>query len=213
MKKLSESLEMHVVATTYNLDVLFKNSVSMWSGVPYAELSALLSYLTFVDRVHHTHHWIAQGDPFYSDHGLFSRLYEATSGEIDSLAEKVVGLGSSENVDLETISKQVEKWSAVMNQKSSTVPLSSELARKSLDAEMAFLKFVDMTTDSLRECGMLTRGLDNFLAGLSDAHEGHAYLLKQRVKTSSASRVVEPHPIEDESQFSRLVTMSNLRRS
>lgn len=180
-KRLVETMEMEVVATTYNLDILFQNMVAGWRGIPYGELSALLGYLTFLSQVHHNHHWVAQGDPFYGDHQLFDRLYSGANGEVDSLAEKAVGLGNRANVDLFTMCQQVNKWVATMYTGGSTIPSPTELARRSLDCEMAFLKFSATTARLLEGQGQLTRGLDNMLQGMEDVHEGHVYLLKQRI--------------------------------
>jgi hypothetical protein len=48
-------------------------------------------------------------------------------------------------------------------------------------AEMNFLAVMKQLCESLKETGLMTHGLDNLLAGIEDAHEGHVYLLKQRV--------------------------------
>ena len=179
-RRLVESMEMQVFATTANLDILYSNMVAGWRGIPYGELSTLLGYLTFLSQVHHNHHWIAQGDPFYGDHQLFDRLYSGANGEVDSVAEKAVGLGSRANVDLFTLCGQVNKWVSTMYTGASTIPSPNELARRSLDCEMAFLKFSALTAQLLEGQGMLTRGLDNMLQGLEDTHESAVYLLKQR---------------------------------
>ena len=63
----------------------------------------------------------------------------------------------------------------------SMIPTSSDLAKKSLMAEMNFLKVIDVMMSCLQECGLLTPGLSNMLEGIADLHEGHVYLLKQRV--------------------------------
>lgn len=180
-RRLSESMEMQVLATSLNIDIVYRNTVAGWSGRPYGELSALLGYLMFLGRVHQTHHWIAKGDPFYGDHELFSRLYGGIPGEVDSLAEKAVGLGSTDNVDLVILHNQVVRWTSLMCPGVATLPSSAELARRSLDCEMAFLRFSALTAQILDESGMLTRGLDNMLQGLEDVHEGNVYLLKQRI--------------------------------
>jgi hypothetical protein len=61
------------------------------------------------------------------------------------------------------------------------IPSSADLAKKSLMAEMNFLSVMKHLCDSLKECGLMTHGLDNLLAGIEDKHEGHVYLLKQRI--------------------------------
>ena len=63
----------------------------------------------------------------------------------------------------------------------STVPQPTELAKRSYLAEMNFLKVAAHLAEHLKECGTMTRGLDNLLQGIEDRHEGNVYLLKQRV--------------------------------
>lgn len=177
-RTLKETFELSLVVEP-NVGIVVDNMVAEWGGVRYAELSVLLAYLHFLNKVHHTHHWIAQGDPFYGDHLLFSRLYEAVEGEIDLVAEKAVGLGSTRNVDIGLVTAQCHRL--VQNYgPTSTVSQTSELARRSYQAEMTFLKVAAHLADSLKECGLLTRGLDNMIAGIEDKHESHVYLLKQR---------------------------------
>ena len=38
-----------------------------------------------------TTHWQAKGENYYGNHLLFQRIYEGMQGEIDTLAEKIVG--------------------------------------------------------------------------------------------------------------------------
>jgi DNA-binding ferritin-like protein len=179
--RLIESVEMHVIATANNADIVFQNMVASWRGMPYGELSALLGYLTYLSNLHHTHHWIAAGDPSYSDHLLFQRLYDSAVGEIDSLGEKAVGLGGINNVDQFTLANQVAKWTGTFESTQPTVPGFGGLSRKSLDAEMMFIKYIDAASSMLQEQGLLTKGLDNQLAGFFDSHETNIYLLKQRI--------------------------------
>jgi DNA-binding ferritin-like protein len=183
-RRLVEGLEMHVIASSLNADILFKNMVSQWSGRSLAEVSTLLGFLMFANQLHHTHHWVCKGSPSYGDHLLFQRLYEGIQDEIDGLGEKVVGLGSVDNVDMPLLVQQVGKWTSLLAQPTSTIQSPGELARKSLEVEMLFLKFADMTAMMLKEAGILTRGLDNLLAGLQDSHESHVFLLKQRIQES-----------------------------
>ena len=180
MKKrnLKESLELALVVEP-NIDIIVDNMVSEWGGTPYAQLSVLLAHLKFLSHVHHTHHWISRGDPFYGDHLLFQNLYEAVESEIDMVAEKAVGLGSNMNVDINLITAQVYRLVQGYGP-SSTIPRASDLARRSYQAEMSFIRVVSRLVDSLKEMGILTRGLDNMIAGIEDKHETHIYLLKQR---------------------------------
>jgi DNA-binding ferritin-like protein len=178
-RRLSETLEMSLVVEP-NLDIVTDNMVAQWGTVSYPQLSVLLVHLRFLAMVHQYHHWITKGEPFYGDHLLFQRLYEGVLEEIDSVAEKAIGLGSTANVDLVLQTSQLLKL--VQGQgMTTTIPQPAELAKRSYLAEMNFLKAASHLVEHLKECGTLTRGLDNLIAGIEDKHEGNVYLLKQRV--------------------------------
>lgn len=179
MKKLIESMHSQVVLTDQNLPLVFENMCSIWSQLQNPELSVVLVWIEYLSKLHQTHHWQAKGDSFYGDHQLFEKLYNETSLEVDRVAEHAVGLGSVANVDLNVRVAQVSELAARFGQ-TQTIPHSSELARRSLVAELAFLKIMVLAADSLDQRGALTRGLDNMLAGIEDVHERHCYLLKQR---------------------------------
>ena len=178
-KRLVETLEMALVVEP-NLDIITENMVSEWGGVPYPELSVLLVHLKFLAAVHQNHHWITKGDPFYGDHLLFARLYEATAADIDSLAEKAIGLGCTSNVDIVLQHKQLCQLLQGYGM-TATIPQPTELAKRSYLAEMNFLKAAAHLAEHLKSNGTMSRGLDNLLAGIEDKHEGHVYLLKQRI--------------------------------
>ena len=178
-KRLVETLEMALVIEP-NLDIVTDNMVAEWGSVPYAQLSVLLVHLRYLAFVHQNHHWVTKGMPFYGDHLLFQRLYEGVTEDIDSVAEKAIGLGCTDNVDLNRHTLQLNKL--VQNYGMTvTLPNPSELARRSYTAEMNFLKVTAHLVEHLKECGLLTRGLDNLLAGIEDKHESSVYLLKQRI--------------------------------
>lgn len=177
-KRLVETLEMSLVVEP-NLDIITDNMVSEWGSVSYPQLSVILVHLKFLAFVHQNHHWVTKGDPFYGDHLLFSRLYEGTSEDVDSVAEKAIGLGSTSNVDLSLSTSQLFKLVQGYGM-TSTIPQPTELAKRSYLAEMNFLKVVSHLAEHLKECGLMTRGLDNLLAGIEDKHESNIYLLKQR---------------------------------
>lgn len=178
-KRLVETLEMALVVEP-NTNIVVDNMVAQWGSVPYPQLSVLLVHLKFLAAVHQNHHWVSRGEPFYGDHLLFQRLYEGTLEEIDSVAEKAIGLGTSGNVDLALQTTQVSSLVKGYGM-TTTIPQASELAKRSYLAEMSFLKASSHLVECIEEMGVMTRGLDNLIAGIEDKHEGHVYLLKQRV--------------------------------
>lgn len=178
-RRLVETLEMSM-AVEPNLDIITNNMVAEWGSVKYPELSVLLVHLKFLASVHQNHHWTTKGEPYYGDHLLFERLYGGVTGEIDSVAEKAIGLGSTANVDLVLQTSQLFKLVQGYGM-TSTVPQPTELAKRSYLAEMNFLKVTACLVECMKERGSLTRGLDNLIAGIEDSHENSIYLLKQRI--------------------------------
>lgn len=178
-KRFAESIEM-MLSVEPNLQVMTDNMVAEWGDTPYPQLSVVLVHLKYLAVLHQNHHWTCVGDPYYGDHLLFERLYGNVPVEIDSIAEKAIGLGCTANVDLQLVHSQLLKL--ISGSGSATmIPQSTDLAKKSLMAEMNFLAVMKHLCDSLKECGLMTHGLDNLLAGIEDKHEGHVYLLKQRI--------------------------------
>lgn len=156
-----------------------ENMVSEWGNIPYAELSVLLVHLRYLQMVHQTHHWTASGDAFYCDHTLFNQAYENATDEIDKVAEKSVGLHSSQNVNIQLqvsqLQKLVENYTVI-----NTIPDPDELVKQSLKAELVFCVTLDVLLEILEENASLTKGLDNLLSQILDNHEKTVYLLKQR---------------------------------
>lgn len=179
-RRIKESLAVGGDAVVINRGIKHDNMTSNWEGVPYAALSLVLVQLRYLAFLHQTHHWITKGDPFYGDHLLFERLYGAVTGEIDSIAEKVIGLGSTQNVDIMLQAKQLCQL-VCDNGGLSTIPTPDQLVKQSLAAELSFIECIEHAVENLQATGCMTRGLDNMLAGISDTHEGHVYLLKQRL--------------------------------
>lgn len=179
--KLDESAVFAVVAGHIEHNVVFDEMIGQWGDSPFAPLAALLTSTIAIARFHQSHHWQASGDPFYGDHLLFDRLYNAANEEIDTIAEKLVGLGGLELVNPVLQAQQVEK---VITQvfapiAPSAFPKSRDLMLASYAAEMHYLKFIKVCSDRLGE--YLSMGTDNMLAQLADTHEGHLYLLQQRL--------------------------------
>lgn len=182
-RRLVETVEAQIIMTSMSSgDVVFQGMVSEWTGLPYAELSVLLAQLRALHCIHHTHHWQALGDSFYGDHLLFGRLYDNIAGEIDTVGEKVVGLGSIENVKLDLQISQIMQFvAAAKANPMQAIPQKDDLAKCSMMCELDFLRNCAMAQKSLEQQGLLTGGVSNMLEGLEDVHEGSVYLLKQRV--------------------------------
>lgn len=159
-------------------DLAHDNTLAEWSGLPYAELSVVLAHLRYLALLHQTHHWVARGDSFYGDHKLFEDLYTRTLEDIDEVAERAVGLGSEQNVDLAHQLSRLVRLSR--DGTSQTIPRGNGLAQASLAAECSFLRVLKGMRESLRSQYALTDGLDDLLPQVASRHEQHVYLLRRR---------------------------------
>jgi len=164
-----------------NVNVVLSNMLSEWGEIPYAELSIVLVHLRSLALIHQNNHWTARGDSFYSDHGLFERLYNEIVPEIDAVAEKAVGLGNENNVNLNLQIIQTLKL-VQTNNTTTMIPASNQLVVNSLVAETNFLTVIDYLLTSMKNKRTTTSGIENLLQDISDKHEGHVYILKQRSK-------------------------------
>lgn len=154
-----------------------------WSCLPYCELSVLVSALKALATIHQSHHWQASGDPSYGDHLLFERLYNATIGHIDTVAEKAVGVGGEDLVCPVKLSEQSLMFICqACTCNSNSIYLPSEIVITSLEAEKHFLNLLLKCNDAMKASGMSTMGIENMLQGIADEHESHVYLLNQRTK-------------------------------
>lgn len=181
-KRLIETLAIQIAVPDNSDSILLDNMLSQWGSTRYAQLSVLLVHLRFAYNAHQTHHWVSRGDTFYGDHLLFQRLYETVEPEIDRLAEKAIGLGGIDCVDFRLQMQQIGALSRDYGA-AATMPTASDLSRRSFAIEVAVLRCLAHCAESLKDMGLLTRGLDNMLAGFEDAHEGSVYLLKQRCES------------------------------
>jgi starvation-inducible DNA-binding protein len=150
---------------------------------PNDDLGVVLAYLRALGFLYQSYHWRAKGTPFYGDHLLFERLYNELLKDIDSLAERIVGIsngGGDQTIDPIRQSYQIHEIVEHLDK-----PLDDEEAKpktdndaiRALNAEMAFLKIVDLVVEAR---DYTSRGTDNLLADLQDRHEANCYLLQQR---------------------------------
>lgn len=176
-KKLLETFEAKL-AVNPTINLAIDKMVAEWGDATYAELSVVLVWLRYLQMANHTNHWISRGQNSYADHLLFQRLYEEIFAQIDTLAEKLIGLGNETNVHLELQTSQLDRLARECA--NFTTIDTNQLAKKSLELEFNFLKVLDCVKELLNQKGQLTLGLDNMLAGLADVHESYVFLLKQR---------------------------------
>ncbi len=146
-----------------------------------------VAFLRVLSMVHQNHHWAAFSPTQMSDHLLFERLYNETQEEIDALGEKAFLYGESYMDESITFENIQDMWSLlVKTQMGKTVDSPNALVENSLVAELLFAEFLDGLVLGLQASGRMGdgkgRGLDKIIQDMQDTHEGHVYLLRQRLK-------------------------------
>jgi DNA-binding ferritin-like protein len=140
-------------------------------------LACLKLNLTYTQAAH----WISKGDSAYGDHLLYERLYNENVEEIDKYAEKFIPMAGESIVDpAEILSISAEKMPKVA--KFSAGMSGEELAEGVLRCEKYVLAELEKLHEGLKESGNMTLGLDDLLPEMHNLHEGHVYLVGQRLK-------------------------------
>jgi DNA-binding ferritin-like protein len=148
---------------------------------PAAEIAVVLSAIQALQHVHHTNHWQTRDRAFYGDHLLFQRLYEDIIDEIDTLAEKAVGLGGHTLVQPLLNKTHELMFVRDMYAECATKQVAAEeMSYISLRAEQGFTTLLQDAYKRMEASGTLSLGADNLLQGIADKHEEHLYLLQQR---------------------------------
>lgn len=151
----------------------------------YAELAVFLDFLKALQMLHQEHHWQASGSDAYGDHLLFQRLYEGVQLEIDQLGEKTVSMGGMRLVDSRLSLENISKFMSAVIENSDVGQYDGmSRIKMSLLAERSFLSAGEKLMEMLSSKKQLSRGIENLLGAVLDAHETHVYLLDQRTKTT-----------------------------
>jgi len=139
---------------------------------PDALLVALLELWATLRAAHHTYwtlHWQAKGAPFYGDHLLYQRLYQARVKEIDRMAETIAAVYGSDKLGA------ISAWEAAQR----------VLANVST-APNPGLRVAELTLHAANRVnaaiGQHPYGVavNNVIAGIADLALESVYLLQQR---------------------------------
>lgn len=135
---------------------------------PLSVLLKLWSCLRASHHVYWTLHWQAKGQPFYGDHLLFERLYQARIEEIDGLAEIIAGHFGADKLE------PVQAWTAALEEVKAmmAMPTPIGIAQLVLDGVEA--------ANTACASGKYPASTQNFVAGVGTNHLEALYLLKQR---------------------------------
>jgi hypothetical protein len=153
---------------------------------PGAPLATLVACLRAVYQIHQSNHWTTKGTWYYGDHLLYQRLYEGILPEIDGVAERAVGMGAIEMMRSLPQARQTLAFCEMFceeNKAATPYAISGSsvdpnaLASRSLQAELFLVGLVE----EVEGMAGTTPGTSNLLQGIADKHEGHIYLLNQRL--------------------------------
>lgn len=126
--------------------------------------------------VHQHNHWTTKGDAFYGDHLLFERLYNSALKDLDTAAEKFVGLFGDQCLDYDLQTDLLHR--VLLKYKN----LEGSPAQMSLEVEKDFLKLSKEVYNNFEDSGALTLGLDDMIMAIASSREESVYLLKQLLK-------------------------------
>ena len=142
-------------------------------------MRGLLTYTRALVQMYQNFHWKASGVNSYGDHELYQRLYDGVHGEIDQLAERILGTGG--DLDPVTDGAAAAKMLDGMTSNSSS---AADFPAEAVKAEETYLELIKkvLSADT-------SDGVDDLLQGIASLHEEHLFLLRQRAKT--AGRLVQ----------------------
>ena len=146
-------------------------------------LSQYIAMLRAMHLWYHGAHHAVRGTSFSGDHqNLYGEIYTAIEKEVDAAIEKAIGLTGDEGMSCPM--HIVKNALTVMeNYPSPAVVTSLAIAAIGLEMEKHYLEMVEHMFVELEEAGVLSLGLNDFLAASANDHEMHLYHLQQRVKT------------------------------
>jgi DNA-binding ferritin-like protein len=167
----------------FKVDLLFHE----YGSQKHSELAVTLDLLKALYGIHQTHHWQVSGHTFYADHLLFERLYKTVNKQIDGVAERAVGLGNSELVNLRSSLRNVTRFVDAVDMSVNIEESNDEalrMVRTSYLAEKFFISALEDIMKDLKAKNLMSFGMEQLLGTILDEHEGLCYLLKQRIKTA-----------------------------
>jgi DNA-binding ferritin-like protein len=157
-----------------NKNVSFKIYANRQIMNKYNNVAALyIATLKVMALIHQHSHWVTRGTTFYGDHILFERLYDSALENLDSAAEKFIGLFGDECLGYDTQADLVHR--VLLKYKN----LEGSPAEMSLAVEKDFIKFSRDAYECFEKEGKLSLGLDDLIMAISGQREESVYLLQQ----------------------------------
>ena len=122
---------------------------------------------------HNAHHLVARM-PFFSDHEALKEFYEHLDGDYDDVAERLIGLTGSENLNLQLIILGVQDK---LQQIPPSFKENSMYFEMGLKLEQELYGKVDFVIKS-----GITEGTKQLLGEILNQSEMRVYKIKQRIK-------------------------------
>jgi DNA-binding ferritin-like protein len=135
-----------------------------------------IATLKAIANIHQHNHWTTRGSNFYSDHKLFERIYESALENMDSAAEKFIGVFDTKCLDYDMQADLLHK--ILLKYKN----LEGSPVEMSLAIEKDFLKLSKDAYNCFDKEGKLTLGLDDMVMAIASQREESVYLLQQVLK-------------------------------
>jgi DNA-binding ferritin-like protein len=135
-----------------------------------------IASLKAMSIIHQHNHWTAKGSDSYGGHLLFERLYDSVLENLDTAAEKFMGIFGAECLDY---TFQVELLNKVLLKYKALVGTPAEM---SLSVEKDFIKFSQDAYKCFEDEGKMTLGLDDMIMSISGKREEAVYLLQQTLQ-------------------------------
>lgn len=169
----------------YKIAQKYENNISESNAIATA-MQNYVAILRGLALIHQHAHWHCKSREYYGDHLLFDRLYTAVVANVDTAAEKTIGVFGDNlkdgQISLEGHTELVNKFVRHVISQSNEKDAKFLLAKRSLVAEEIFLKYSEDLYNKLKKSNKITLGVDDMIMSIASAHEENVYLLKQRLK-------------------------------
>ena len=132
-----------------------------------------IATLKAIALIHQHNHWTTKGPNFYSNHQLFERLYNSALEDLDTAAEKFMGLFGDETLDYDLQAEFLNK--ILLKYKN----LEGSPVEMSLAVEKDFIKFSKEAYNCFEGESRLSDGLDDMITAIAGNREESVYLLQQ----------------------------------
>ena len=146
---------------------------------------ALLRYVGFAKAITlwmHAAHHLTKGHAFIANHELlFGRVYQTLSDDFDKIVEKLVYSMDDETFACPITISNVAASILQRYESPANMP-ERELSMVALCILVDHMKGIEVVRDLLKNEGLLTLGMEDFLASASNQYESYAYMIKQKTK-------------------------------